>query len=114
MDNIYSQGVASDGPVILCDGLPMTPDMIVEVLNRYVKRIKELEAVKKYTECWNDYQKQFAGITLKNGKLEEENQRLRDAIIESIQICGSIEGDDIGTEMLKGTLRDILQKALEE
>ena len=44
MRRIYSQGIANDGPAILCDGLPLAPDMIVEVLNRYGKRIKQLEA----------------------------------------------------------------------
>lgn len=29
----YSQGVASDGAVILQDGLPMTPEQIVQKLN---------------------------------------------------------------------------------
>lgn len=30
----YSQGIAADGPVILRDGKPMTPEQIVEELNR--------------------------------------------------------------------------------
>ncbi len=50
MKRIYSQGVASDGPVILCDGLPLTPDMIVEVLNRYTKQIKRLEDALRYAQ----------------------------------------------------------------
>jgi hypothetical protein len=29
----YSQGIAFDGPVILRDGIPMTPDEIVKELN---------------------------------------------------------------------------------
>lgn len=31
----YSQGVASDGAVILQDGVPMTPEQIVRKLNEY-------------------------------------------------------------------------------
>ena len=43
MSEIYSQGVADGGPVILLDGLPLTPDMIVDTLNRYENHIKQLE-----------------------------------------------------------------------
>ena len=32
---IYSQGIMDDGPVILKDGKPMTPDDIVSELNAY-------------------------------------------------------------------------------
>lgn len=31
----YSQGIAEDGAVILLDGKPMTPDLIVQLLNDY-------------------------------------------------------------------------------
>ena len=68
------------------------------------QRIKELEAVKKYTECWNDYQKQFAEITLKNGKLEEENQRLREFVKK-------VATADI---LVPRWIREGSQKALEE
>jgi hypothetical protein len=36
----YSQGVMSDGPVILCDGEPMTPEQIVERLNGYYSMLQ--------------------------------------------------------------------------
>ncbi len=44
-DKEYSQGVAGDSPVILCDGLPMTPDMIVDVLNSFTNKIEQLETL---------------------------------------------------------------------
>jgi len=77
MSEIYSQGVAGDGPVILCDGLPMTPDMIVEVLNRFVSEIKQLEA---------------------------ENQRLRDVLI---RIKSGILGIESVKYLAKETLDEL-------
>ena len=48
MDEMYSQGISSDGPVILCDGLLMTPDMIVASLNRLVTTVERYgEALEK-------------------------------------------------------------------
>lgn len=74
MSEVYSQGVASDGPVILCDGLPMSPDMIVEVLNQSRKKIEELEVDLKKSL---DY----------SVELTLENQRLKEAI-ENVEKCG--------------------------
>ena len=57
MSDIYSQGVASDGPVILCDGLPITPDMIVEVLNRYVNKLTAIgKLVDELIEDFSDWE----------------------------------------------------------
>ena len=38
---IYSQGIMDDGPVILKDGKPMTPDDIVSDLNAYRRIMKQ-------------------------------------------------------------------------
>lgn len=37
----YSQGIMSDGPVILRDGQPMTPEEIVEELNSYHRDLRQ-------------------------------------------------------------------------
>lgn len=43
MKNRYSQGVMSDGPVILEDGDPMTPEEIVSKLNELHETIAWLK-----------------------------------------------------------------------
>lgn len=46
----YSQGIMSDGPVILQDGQPMTPEQIVDKLNNYHHA---LHRVTNELESWN-------------------------------------------------------------
>jgi len=44
----YTEGIMSDGPVILMDGQPMTPGEIVEILNRYDGVVGHYDNVIKY------------------------------------------------------------------
>ena len=46
----YTQGIISDGPVILRGGQPMTPDQIVDKLNDYHHA---LNRVTSELESWN-------------------------------------------------------------
>jgi hypothetical protein len=46
----YSQGIMSDGPVILTDGQPMTPEQIVDKLNNYHHA---LHRITNELESWN-------------------------------------------------------------
>ena len=38
----YSQGIAGDGPCILMDGMPLTPEELVNSLNHKTHAIKRL------------------------------------------------------------------------
>ncbi len=69
MNTEYSQGIASDEPVILRDGLPMTPDEIVETFNRFQRII-------------NEQAKEREKMTK---KLEVESEELRYAEIREAQ-----------------------------
>ena len=35
---VYTQGIAVDGPAILCNGEPITPEVIVALLNKNIDR----------------------------------------------------------------------------
>lgn len=43
MNNVYSQGITDDGPVVLCNGCRLTPDQIVDLLNRFLERVERLK-----------------------------------------------------------------------
>ena len=88
MSNIYSQGVASDGPVILCDGLPITADMIVETLNRFVQRIKELKA-ENIT-----LQRLDKAITEKYNSMRIERNKYKEAIAQTIVLVRKVHPDE--------------------
>ena len=55
----YSQGIANDGPVILRDGLPMTPEMIVETLNEQAEKIEKMTKDKDALQKTHDRRIQF-------------------------------------------------------
>jgi hypothetical protein len=45
LGDIYSQGIMSDGPVILKNGIPLTPDEIVNILNIYHHAILNMVSI---------------------------------------------------------------------
>lgn len=115
MCNIYSQGVAGDGSVILCDGLPLTPDIIVEVLNEFVVEIKQLEAErekKRYVircvRCGGkDEIMEHAEIQ------KEQNQKLRETIEEASSLCKKPRVSADEDARIIHEINLTLQKALE-
>jgi len=74
MCDIYSQGIANDGPVILRDGLPMTPDTIVDELNGLkAEKDKEFKARKKCSKICAEYELEKSVLEAKIERLEEKN-----------------------------------------